>query len=518
MPEIKGAIAAGDKYTAMAGMEILEAGGNAYDAAIGAAFTSFFTESLLTSAAGGGFLMSHSKNGKNRLYDFFTQTPKFKDLNRSIDFYPVAFSFGEGIQEFNIGNGSMAVPGMIKGLFKAHSDLGKMPISEVLWPAIDMASKGVPVTKHLEFSYKLFENVIHANEASGELYYNGENLKKEHDIFNMPQYSAFLDFLGKEGPREFHEGEIAQKIGAHSQENGGFLTFADFRDYEVVIRNPLTYHYKGHRILFNPIPSLGGSLIAFALEMTKENDSTKSRFGNRQHLQQMAKALYLSDLARKNFLMSQKGLEKQFEELFSEQTLIQYREAILKAPFSHGNTTHISVMDNQGNAASITSSNGQGSGYMIPGTDIMMNNMLGETDLIPNGIHGWPLNERISSLMSPTIILKGENPIYTLGTGGANRIRTVMTQIIYNLLNLGMDVDKTVNAPRMHWTDNLLEIENGFEADYFKSMEAGFEWNLKEWSEQNMYFGGVNLVYQSEKGHLSGIGDPRRQGCFMLAK
>ncbi len=175
-----------------------------------------------------------------------------------------------------------------------------------------------------------------------------------------------------------------------------------------------------------------------------------------------------------------------------------------------GNTTHISVVDAAGNAASVTTSNGEGCGHMIPGMGVMLNNMLGEEDINPHGFHTQPAGLRMSSMMSPTIVMHKGRPEAILGSGGSNRIRSAILQVILNLLDFKLPVEEAVNAPRTHWDKKIFQVENGIHKDQLKDVSSP----VNCWDIKNMYFGGVHTVI-SENGTLSGAGDARRGGTCL---
>ncbi|MGL5193354.1 MAG: gamma-glutamyltransferase, partial [Chroococcales cyanobacterium] len=182
-----------------------------------------------------------------------------------------------------------------------------------------------------------------------------------------------------------------------------------------------------------------------------------------------------------------------------------------------GSTTHISIMDREGNAASVTSSNGEGSGYIIPGTGIMVNNMLGEADLNPNGFHQWPENRRLSSMMAPTMVLKENRPEVVLGSGGSNRIRTAILQVICNVVDFKMDLATAIESPRVHWENGVFHLEPGFEteeAEYLSNQMPKQTQEVRKWAEKNMFFGGVNGVRMRVDGEIEAAGDPRRNGAI----
>ncbi|NEZ54867.1 gamma-glutamyltransferase, partial [Adonisia turfae] len=178
--------------------------------------------------------------------------------------------------------------------------------------------------------------------------------------------------------------------------------------------------------------------------------------------------------------------------------------------------THLSVIDDEGNAASVTTSNGEGSSYVLPGTGIMVNNMLGEEDLNPHGFHQWTPDQRMSSMMAPTMVLRDGHPYLVLGSGGSNRIRTAILQVISNLVDFQMPLEAAVAAPRIHWENDVFHLEPGFNQALLTPIigDAKPLW----WQAQNMFFGGVHAVGLDENGVLHGAGDSRRSGAVAVAQ
>jgi gamma-glutamyltranspeptidase/glutathione hydrolase len=183
-----------------------------------------------------------------------------------------------------------------------------------------------------------------------------------------------------------------------------------------------------------------------------------------------------------------------------------------------GSTTHISTWDAEGNTASITTSVGQGAGYLIPGTDIMINNMLGEADLNPDGFHRWKPDTRISSMMSPSIYEQKREglfkPALVLGTGGANRIRTAILQVLHARIDHGLPIEEAVLAPRMHLEGDSLEVEGGFDPDEIQALPRHEAYFVRSWTDRNMFFGGVHAI-ALEGDCPQGAADTRRDGLVI---
>ncbi|HCF28560.1 MAG TPA: gamma-glutamyltransferase [Cyanobacteria bacterium UBA11049] len=513
MPKIThGTIAAGDLRTAQAGIEIFRNGGNAFDAAAAAVLASFVIEPTLSSAAGGGFLLAHTKDNENILFDFFSQTPRQKRSKGEINFYPVALNFGDAVQEFHIGLGSMAVPGNIGGIFHVQQKLGRLPFKVVAEPAIHYARTGVEINEFQSFCLILLKEILTASKELRQVFAPNGELLQLGDKLYMHNFAESLSYLAEKGVREFYQGEIAHQLVKDCQNYGGYLTLEDLGNYQVIERKPLFINYRGNQFLTNPPPSSGGILIAFALELLSKVDVSNMGFGSSLHLQTLVNVMHLTDVAREdryNTNLYQENVEQIF---LSAEHIAEYEHQLTKSVNKWGSTTHLSVIDAEGNAASVTTSHGEGSGYVIPGTGIMMNNMLGEEDLNPHGFHQWQENVRISSMMAPTIVLKDNQPEIVLGSGGANRIRTAILQVISNIIDFKMPVDAAVNNPRIHWEDGVLNIEPGFRDDVIKDLVSSNE-ELILWNKKNMFFGGVHTVMEAA-GSISGAGDDRRNGAL----
>lgn len=516
MPKKKGAVAAGHKKTAEAAKLILEEGGNAFDAAVAAGLASSVTEFCLTSLAGGGFLLAHTKDNKNTLFDFFTQTPGSKKLKGKPDFYPVEVDFGDTTQEFHVGLASMAVPGNIAGFFQVHKKLGSLPFEVVARPAIEYARKGVRLNDFQHYCLTLLEPIMTRQQEGRDIFIKNGKLIKPGDIYKMSNLGDSIEYLAKEGGRIFYEGEMANKLSRDSEEKGGYLTKNDLKKYKVIERKPFEISYKGDEFLTNPPPSSGGALIAFALELLESVDVGRYKYGSFEHLKILSQVMELTNLARKDGYDENIYNKDIIEKFLAKDHVEKYREMLNAKINKWGSTTHISIIDSEGNAASMTTSNGEGSSYFIPGTGIMMNNMLGEEDLNPHGFHKWQEDVRISSMMSPTIVLKDNKPEIVLGSGGSNRIRTAILQVISNIIDLKMHVSEAVEAPRIHWERNKFNIEPGFSIkaiDKIKKTNSKDE--IIEFSKKNMFFGGVHAVTYKD-GRLDGAGDKRRSGVELI--
>ncbi len=503
---MKGVISAGDKLTVEAGAIIFREGGNAFDAVIASAFAAPLTEPALTSLGGGGFLLAIQKGRLPTIYDFFVDVPPKRVENP--DFYPVYVDFGATVQEFHIGCGSVAVPGMVAGLLRVHKELGKLPLKEVVKPAVEYAKKGIYLSKTQVSFIKLLYPIFTATEESKKIYAPEGNLIDENILFKNEDYGNFLEYLAEEGEWIFYEGEIAERIERLSSERNGLIRKEDLRRYKVEEKDPISFPFRNFQILTNSPPSPGGLLIAFTLKLLEKEDL--GEFGSIGHVSALIEAMHTTQIFRRE-RVDKHIYDRDIELILEDENTLKMYERFFKGRLNlWGNTTHISALDKDGNAVSLTTTNGEGSGCIVPGTGIMLNNMLGEEDLNPEGFFKYKPYVRLPSMMSPTIVMDKEKPVLILGSAGSNRIRSAIVQSILNYIVFGMDVKKTVNAPRLHYENHTVFLEPGFNKSVIKQIEQFYETVLFE--EKNLFFGGVQAV----DFRFEGAGDPRRGGYSIV--
>jgi len=528
-----GIIVAGHAATADAGAAILRAGGNAVDAAIAAVTTSFCAEPALTSAGGGGFMLIADTAGHAQLYDGFARMPSAVATSISpVPMPAINVDFGDSIQTFHIGSASVATPSLLAMLFRAHRQHGRIPLKDALAPGIDAARSGIRLNALQASFIKLLQPILSStahcksiHAPYGELLHEGENFRNT-DLANT------LEMLVYEGIDEMYHGDLARHIVAACLPDG-LLNMDDMRAEQVNIRQPLSTPLFGGTLLSNPPPSSGGLLISFAaslLDQLRHRDATKST----PWPVLITEVLHAASRIRHAHL-SKPGLDQRIHEpdiasdILSSQHIQQRLDQILQRlsnkaiPNSHessnrlGSTTHISVIDNDGLAVSLTSSNGEGSGIVVPGTGIHLNNMLGEEDINPLGFHALSPGFTLPSMMAPSILMKGGYPAVVLGSGGSNRLRGAMLQVLARHLMSGQDIETAVHAPRLHNERNRLDFEPDCLSDQHKEQCMALGWQLNPWRQQSVYFGGVHAISCDASGNKQGCGDPRRGGAVAYA-
>jgi len=473
-----GVVAAGHPLTAQAGADVLHAGGNAVDAAIAAMLTSFSAEPLLTGLGAGGYMLVADTAGERAILDFSVEASgRGADPGRREELVPIDVSFGDAIQVFNIGPASVGCYGTPAGIWEASRRYGSLPLHELAASAARMARDGVPLNAEQAYVIEILQGIVTAEPECAAVYAPGGKLLREGDPIRQPELADTLERLGREGPHPFYRGDIAEAVAGWLAERGGLMTAEDLDAYRVVNRRPLVQPYRGREVLLNPPPSAGGTLIAFALELLARDPPGPPSLERLVEVMETAQAQRTPE-----FLAS-----------------LGERPAL-------GSTTHISVLDADNRACSVTASNGEGAGIIVPGTGIHLNNMLGEQDLNPLGFHQHPPGRRLPSMMAPTAVLRDGAPELVLGSGGSNRIRSAILQTVVNVVDRGMDVERAVCAPRAHFEDGVVYVEPALDV---ASLEAAGR-TLARFRDLNLFFGGVHAVTAQPR---AGFGDPRRGGA-----
>jgi gamma-glutamyltranspeptidase/glutathione hydrolase len=513
-------VAAGHPLTAEAGAAVLREGGNAVDAAVAAVLTSFATESPLTGFGAGGFMLVHAPP-EDVLLDFFVQVPGRASSARRSELIPIPVYFSpEAPQVFNVGAASCGVPGTAAGLAEALRRYGSVPLAELATEPARLAREGVPVNAEQAFIFRILEPIL-AHQPEGRAIYAPEGrILAEGDRFRFAELGDALDRYGAEGPDPFYRGEIAHRVSDWVLERGGTLGPDDLAGYRPRDREPVCAGYRGRNVLTNPPPSSGGILIAFALSILDRAGSAG--------VASVVAAMEEAQVARTEAFfhgLYEDGYQREF---LSEARIAAAARRVRggerppdppSEPPSHplGSTTHITAVDAEGRCAAVTCSNGTGSGVVVPGTGVHVNNMLGEEDLNPLGFHVNPPGRRVPSMMSPTVVLREGELEAGLGSGGSNRIRSAVLQTIIRLIDGGMGAQPAVEAPRVHFEAGAVQAEPGIDEEGLDRL-AALGYQLVHWGERNLFFGGAHAVARDPaSGELHGGGDPRRGGAVAHA-
>ena len=479
-----GVVAAGHPLTAEAGASVLREGGNAVDAAIGAMLASFVTEPLLTGLGAGGYMLVSGAGREPTLLDFFVQAPTRAGDGSEAELRGIDVSFGDAVQVFHIGAASCGVYGTPAGVCEAVRRWATVPLEDLAAPALRLAREGVVLNAGQAYVAEILADLLTSTPECAAIWAPDGHILREGEMLRNPDLGDALLRLARDGAEPFYRGDIAAAVCAWLRERGGSLTREDLAGYRAIEREPVKIAYRDRQILTNPPPSAGGTLLAYALALLDRGPSPPTLAG-------VIEAMAAAQSERTPEFVE--GLDQEgFLETFLATRL--------------GSTTHISVIDVDGCACSATCTNGEGSGIVVPGTGMHLNNVMGEEDLNPLGFHRHPAGRRMPSMMAPSIVMRGGEVELVLGSAGSNRIRSALLQTIVAVVDHGMPVRDAVYAPRVHFEDGVLFAEPGIELDGLET-----DATVVRFAGRNLFFGGVQAA-QRRGGRSTGAGDPRRGG------
>jgi gamma-glutamyltranspeptidase / glutathione hydrolase len=485
----KGVVAAGHPLTAQAGARVLREGGNAVDATVGAMLTSFVSESLLTGLGAGGYMLVAGAGIAPTLLDFFVQAPTRIGDGSEAALLGVGVSFGDAEQIFYIGPASCGVYGVPAGVCEAVRRWGTVPLEELAAPAVRLAREGVVLNAGQAYVAEILVELLTSTPECAALWAPDGRLLREGELMRNPELGESLLRLAGDGAEPFYRGDIATAVCDWLAARGGSLRGRDLAGYEAIEREPIKIAYRDREILTNPPPSAGGTLLAYALALLDRGPPPPT-------LRAVVDAMAAAQSERTPEFVD--GLDQQgFLERFLASRL--------------GSTTHISVIDAQGCACSATCTNGEGSGVVVPGTGMHINNVMGEEDLNPLGFHLYPAGRRMPSMMAPSMTMRAGEVELVLGSAGSNRIRSALLQTIVGVVDHGMPVREAVDAPRVHFEDGVVFAEPGID---LRGLDG--DARIVRFGALNLFFGGVQAALR-QGPDMSGAGDPRRGGVAVSA-
>lgn len=481
------AIAAGSVATARAGAEVLAAGGNAVDAVLAATFAATVAEQSVASLGGGGFLMVRTPDGQVHVRDSFVDTPGRGLPVQELDlhFLPMDVHYPSTVQTFHVGLGSVAVPGLLAGILEAHDEFARLPLEAIVAPARRFAAEGVVIEPAQGILTGLVRELVGLTPESRRLVERDGRWLSTGDLVLNPDLALFLDMLADGSVTSLESAPFAGPL-LQAMAGGGLVTAADLDAYQVIHRQPTVAERAGHQLFTNPPPSFGGAIIADTLGSAPWFDPDEAG-----------------------------GWIGLLETLVSATTL---RRTGAVTPLTSTGTTHCSAVDAHGMVATMTTSNGVTSGFVIPGTGIQLNNMLGESDLNPDGFHATPPGQRIGSMMSPSILVAPDGGVVALGTGGSERIRSSMVEVSLRMTDAGQTLAQAVSAARIHPDDRGLQVEPHLRREVIDGLAGCALGPVNVWPEHNLFFGGVNAVQRMPDGAVLAVADGRRGGGALVVR
>jgi gamma-glutamyltranspeptidase/glutathione hydrolase len=517
-------IVASSDQSANAGADIIRAGGNVIDAAIAAAFATSAGEPSITSLAGGGVLIHRDAERRSvEVYDLFSNAPGLGEAPASPDFAGIDIHFPEGdvIQTFHIGRAAAAVPGTLGGLCALLRSRGRLGLGEILAPVVRFLEDGIEIQDYQVACFRYVEGILRLSRLGREKFFGADvELLGAGETFSNPLLAKTLKDLAGCRPDEI-DNWLEEKINRPVLDEfgpaaGGRITSEDLESWRPEFRAPLEFSFSGAKIFTNPAPSFGGPSIRHTLDLLIEAGVTGTAAGSPARYEKLAAVFRsVSELrAEDPLILTRDDARERFSERLGRNLDGPGIADGGPEPAAPGSTAHISVIDAEGNAAAITLSHGEGNGCELPGTGILMNNFLGEEDLFPAGLGSFIPGQRLSTMMAPTIIEHPSGAVSVLGSGGANRIRTAIAQVVCGLVLDGLEPAEAIEQGRIHVENGILSAESfsipGGAGNLSGALQHARE--LEEFNEPGLFFGGVHVAHRKPDGALVGGGDFRRNG------
>lgn len=521
-----GVVSAAKPEASQVGVDILKKGGNAVDAAVATGFALGVLEPNASGLGGGGFMIIRmADTGKTVVVDFRETAPKYAKADM--------FKYdaeGKAVlnQENIIGGKASGVPGEVAGLLTALENYGTMDRKQIMQPAIDLAEKGVPVTVNLAQIITDEFDKVNRFEATSALYLKDGLPYEVGDTIVNKDLANTLKLIQAGGKDAFYKGELAEKIALEVQKQGGIITVEDLNSYKVEIREPVEGTYRGYKIISTPPASSGGTHVIELLNIMENYDlktmgdnttDTWHAWTEAMKLMFADRAKYMADTAFVKVPLKGLTNKEYAQELYKRIDMTKPAAEVSEGDpwkYESGSTTSFSVMDKYGNMVTVTKSINYffGSGVMVPGTGIIMNNHMDDFVLKPGSVNSIEPGKRPLSSMSPTLVLDPQGrPFMTLGSPGATRIITTVAQTISNVIDHGMDIQQAILAPRIFsMQSGTVKLEGRVSIKSYEELKArGHQVELR--NDYDPYFGGVHAVLMDyETNTLHGGADPRRDG------
>src|SRR6266852_3119416 len=512
------------------GVAILESGGNAVDAAVAVGFALAVTHPAAGNLGGGGFLLARFADGRTAFIDFRERAPEKASRNMYIG------PDGKVTPDSLVGYRASGVPGTVRGLEMAHQKYGRKAWRDLVEPAVELASRGFPVSydlasslrsKHTSERLSRFPESRRIFLKDGKFFEAGERLIQR-------ELARTLERIRDRGAKDFYEGETAALLAADMKEHGGLITLDDLKNYKVIDRTPLTGSYRGYGIVTAPPPSSGGVGILQMLGVLEGSGFEKSGAGSASTLHFMAETMrrYFAD--RSEYMGDPDFYRVPVSGLLNQRYIAGLRQSIdperatpsvtlhpgKPAAYESSETTHYSIVDAEGNAVAVTYTlnDGYGSAVTAERLGFLLNNEMDDFAAKPGEPNDYgliqgeansiqPRKTPLSS-MTPTIVLREGKLYMVLGSPGGPTIINTVLEVFVNVIDFGMNIADAVDAPRFHhqWMPDVLYMETGFSPDTIALLKTR-GYNIKTINAQ-----GEVAAIMSENGWLEGSADPRTEG------
>lgn len=494
--------AAGSTIGAEGAKHIADAGGNAVDCALAAMLVSMCTEPGIIAPGAGAYLTIGAPGEQPITIDAYCEMPGRRDASRlGSNRQEIYMTYGGGMKT-NVGYSSVATPGAFAGFEIASRRYGKVPWKVLFDPVIEATRSGFPVpsvsASYLEHSH---QEIFGWHPESYEIVHHADGtVRQAGEIIKLPALAETLEQIAADGAELLYRGELGERIGREVWENGGILSFDDLEAYEAKVRTPTEVEVAGWHVFTNPPPAVGGAAIGALLLLVDDGGFSGWTEAEVARLVEIQNGVFGY---RRTQLEPSSDKEAAALELLELATMGDLA-ALLASP----STTHVSAADTDGLACALTASAGYGSGAIITGTSMWLNNSLGELELHPNGFHGLEPGTRLFSNMAPTVARNSEGEVVAIGSAGADRITTAIGCSLINHLYLGMDLPSSIAHPRVHAEVFDGEPTVAYEGD----LPVSTTHRTRHFDQINMYFGGAQAAAWSPAGGLVASADPRRSG------
>ncbi|WP_392437859.1 gamma-glutamyltransferase [Cruoricaptor ignavus] len=522
----KGVVVSAHPLASEAGAKILAMGGNAFDAAVATQYALAVVYPQAGNIGGGGFLVGVKNNGEKFALDFRETAPAKASRDMYLDRKGNA-----NTEKSQNGHLAVGVPGSVAGFFATMKHC-KLPMETLIQPAIDLAEQGFAITKQEAGLLNALKSEFQKYNKEKPMAFLKEEDWKAGDLLIQKELAETLKRIQRDGEKGFYEGETAKLIALEMQRGKGILTMKDLRNYKVEERKPLEFSYKGHQVVSMPLPSSGGPLLAQMLGMASFENLENYQANSPEVVQIMVeaerrayadRAEYMGDpkfiTDRTDYLISEEYLRNRWKSFDASHATASAAVGKIIQPVKESKeTTHISILDKEGNAASITTTlNGlYGSKVVVRGAGFFLNNEMDDFSIkpgVPNmfGAVGGEANKiapgkRMLSSMAPTVILKNEKPYMVVGTPGGTTIPTSVFQTIVNVIDFKLSPNQAVNQPKFHhqWLPEVVSVEKNFPKIVADSLKAkGYIFQTRE------NIGRVELIVLDEGGNITAVADGR---------
>jgi len=528
----KGMVSTSHPLASETGIKILKQGGNAIDAAVAIAFVLGVVEQYSSGIGGGSLIMIRLADSSEVLAVDARETAPLKSTR---DIY---LRDGEAIPNLSrTGVLAGGVPGTVAGLELILKKYGTMSLAEIMEPAVHYAENGFELTQRHVNAIKSSREKLEKFPTSAKIYFSGDRLPEVGALLVQHDLAVTLKTIASNGSHAFYKGEIAKKIVKFMEQNGGLITATDLASYQAKLRNPVYGTYRGYDVYSMPPPSSGGIHVIQILNILEGYDFRGTERYSAEFTHLLAEAMKLAFADRAHFLGDSDFVDIPVAGLISKSYAEEQRSKINTGqvlelenhgnplPYESENTTHFSVLDQDGNAVSITQTvnTSFGSGMIIEGTGIILNNEMDDFSAqpgVPNiyGLVGAEANsiapqKRPLSSMSPTLLVKDNQTFMVIGSPGGPRIITTVVQSIINVIDYGMDIQAAVDAPRIHhqWKPNKLRIEADYRVDTSMLLALGHQIEKKgSWSLAH------GIIFEVNTGIIYGGADNRNQDSLAI--